>query len=95
MLTSVFYKIYLEGVGIAEFRHYLTAYAARRALAIEDVICTARNGYSDKVGLAFAYRLEKGDPLGTDGWGICGIFDITAGIYFSRAAQKCRAYLEA
>ena len=95
MLVLVFDEVDLEGVGISEFRHYLTSNTAGGTLAVGEFICTARDGDSRKFGLSLADRLEECDPLGANGGGICGVFNVTAGISLSRCRKQSRAYLEA
>ena len=68
IFVFVFDEIYLEGVGIAEFRHDLTAHAAGGTLAVGGIICAARNGDGFKFGLALADSLEKCDTLGAHRW---------------------------
>ena len=68
MLAFVFDEIDLECIGVAEFRHYLTANAAGGTLAVGDVICASCNGDSLKFGLTLADCLEKSDTLGAHRW---------------------------
>ena len=94
MFGFAFDKVYLEAVGVAEFRHDLTTYAAGSNARIRILACTSDNGYRNKIAFAFADCLEYGNSLCANGGGKSGVFNIASGVYLAGTSKKSCSDLE-
>ena len=84
----------LEGFGIAELHHHLSAYSAGSCIFCKNALFSAY--YADCLEFlnAFAYSLEKGGSLRAVGGGVACVFNVAAGVGLTIFCQQGCAYFK-